>query len=211
VALKEAAAPEFEMLTVRGFDPPEVGENESCPVVQVLPAVRTEFAVQVPSASEYSPSEKEKGVAPKVTEPPFAVRVTVPQVPVVFTPCMAEQLNEVGLTVRYAFEVPERLKVVPVPLPEEALTVTVSDLTPAVVGLKVMVPVLQELPEAIVEFAVQVPEPTVKSVESEFENGVAAKVTSPFDAVSVIEPVHVLLEPELTAVQEMEPALLSVP
>jgi hypothetical protein len=46
----------------------------------------TAFAVQVPKVAVNSESEELKGVAPKVTEPPFAVIVSVPQVPVVPTP-----------------------------------------------------------------------------------------------------------------------------
>lgn len=98
-----------------------------------------------------------------------------------------------------------------VPEPAEALTVTVSAFVPAVAGVNVIVPVEQELPEAIVELAVHVPNPTVKSVESELLNGVAVKVTGPPDAVSVIEPVQVLEEPAFTAGHVMVPVAASAP
>jgi hypothetical protein len=190
--------------------PVEVGVKDNCPVVQVPLFPSTRFAVQVPKAWVNSASELENGVAPKVTLPPWPVTVTVPQVPVVFTVCEAEQLNEEALKVRYAFEVPEMPKVALVP--EAAFAVTVSDFAPEEVGLKVMVPVVQELPEAIVEFAVQVPKPTVKSVESEFDKGVALKITAPPLAVNVILPVQVLLEPELTVGQlTEEPDEVSAP
>jgi hypothetical protein len=132
----------------------------------------------------------------------------VPQVPVVFTPWVAEQESEVGLTDKYTFAVPESEKVVPVPV--AAFTVTVSDFAPALVGLKVMVPVVQVAPLASAKFAVQVPKPTVKSVLSEFVKGEALKVTGPV-AVKVIAPVQVLLEPELTEGQLTEPDAASVP
>ena len=60
----------------------------------------TAFAVQVPSAVVNSESEEAIGVEPKVTEPPCAVKVSVPQVPVVLMPCVAEQLNEATFAVR---------------------------------------------------------------------------------------------------------------
>jgi len=106
-------------------------------------------------------------------------------------------------------EVPDRAKVVPVP--EAAFTVTVLDLAPAVVGLKEIVPVVQEAPLAIVELAVQVPRPTVKSVPSEFVKGVAVRITGPFEAVKVMEPVHVELDPELTAGQVTVPVAAKEP
>jgi len=68
------------------FAPEEVGVKESWPVVQVPAAARAAFAVQVPKASTNSASEEANGVAPNVTEPPLAVKVTVPQVPVVLIP-----------------------------------------------------------------------------------------------------------------------------
>lgn len=202
-------AAELVTVTVVDFAPAEVGVKDRAPVVQVEPAVSTKFAVQVPSAGTNSPSEDEKGVAPKVIEPPFAVTTTLPQVPVVLMPWAAEQLKEVGAIDKKAFEVPDSAKLVPVPA--AALTVTVSDFAPAVVGLKVIVPVLQELPEAMVEPAVQVPKPTVKSVESEFVNGDAVKVTGPPEALKVIEPVQVLLEPELTGAQLTLPLAMREP
>lgn len=81
------------------FAPVVVGVNESCPVVQVLPLVSTRFAVQVPNAWTNSASELENGAAPRVTLPPFAVIVTVPQVPVVLMPCVGQD-SEAGLTVK---------------------------------------------------------------------------------------------------------------
>ncbi len=122
---------------------------------------------------------------------------------------MAEQESEVGLTARYAFEVPLTLNVVPVP--DAALTVTVSVFAPAVAGLKLIVPVVQEAPEAIVELAVQVPVPTVKSVVSELVNGEADRTTGPPEAVKVIVPVQVELDPALTAGQVTEPVAASAP
>ncbi len=41
-------AAELAIVTVVGFTPAEVGVNERLPVVQVPPAVKTAFAVQVP-------------------------------------------------------------------------------------------------------------------------------------------------------------------
>jgi hypothetical protein len=81
-----AFATELATVTVVDFAPVEVGVKESWPVVQVVPAVSTRFAVQVPKAWTNSASEEANGIAPKVTEPPFAVTMIVPQVPVVFTP-----------------------------------------------------------------------------------------------------------------------------
>jgi hypothetical protein len=89
--------------------------------------------------------------------------------------------------------------------------VTTSDLAPAVAGLKVIVPGLQELPEAMVELAVQVPGLTVKSVESLLLKGVAVNITGPPEAVRVIVPVQVTLEPAFTAVQMMVPVDASEP
>jgi hypothetical protein len=200
---------ELATVTVVDLVLAEVGSKESWPVVQVPAAARIAFAVQVPKACVNSASELENGVVPKVTDPPCAVIVTVPQVPVVLTPCVAEQESEVGLTVRNAVAVPESAKVVPVPA--EVPTVTVSDLAPEVGGLKVMVPVVQELPETMVELAVQVPKPTVKSVESEFENGEALKVTGPPEALKVMEPVQVELEPAFTVAQAMLPLAARAP
>ena len=105
--------------------------------------------------------------------------------------------------------VPETLNVVPVPL--AVLTVTVSLFAPEEAGLKVIVPVVQEEPEAIVDDAVQVPSPTVKSVESLFVNGVEDRSTRPPEAVSVIEPVQVDDEPELTVGQLTEPEAARLP
>jgi hypothetical protein len=96
-------------------------------------------------------------------------------------------------------------------VPEEAATVTVSVLAPEVVGLKEMVPVVQEAPLARVELAVQVPSPTVKSVESELLNGVALNTTGPPEAVKVIEPVQVLVEPAFTDGQVAEPEAAKLP
>jgi hypothetical protein len=208
-AVKAMFAAELDTVTVVDFTPAEVGVKESCPVVQVLPAVRTAFAVQVPSASENSASEEANGVAPKVTVPPCAVIVTVPQVPEVLIPCVAEQESEVGLKVKYARAVPETLKLVPVP--EVVLTVTVSDSAPAVVGVKLIGPVWQVLPALSVELAVQVPKATVKSVESEFENGVADKVTGPVLAVRVTLPVQVVELPTLVAAHVIVPLDARVP
>jgi hypothetical protein len=205
----ETAVAELALVMVVLFKPAEVGVKVTCPVVHVLPALITKLAVQVPSVPENSASEFVNGAAPNVMEPPFAVKVSVPQLPVVLMPCVAEQESEVGLTVRYAFAVPVRPKVVPVPL--AALTVTVSERAPAVLGLNVMVPVVQWLPAAMVEFAVQVPKPTVKSVESELENGVADKITSALEAVRVMAPVQVLLEPALTAGQVTVPEAARAP
>jgi hypothetical protein len=105
--------------------------------------------------------------------------------------------------VRYVIEVPERENVVPVP--DAALTVTVSLFVPTVVGLKVTEFTVQKLPEAMVVPAVQVPKPTVKSVASEFENGVELKMTAPPEADRATEPVHALLEPTFVAGQVKEP------
>jgi hypothetical protein len=91
------------------------------------------------------------------------------------------------------------------------LTVTVSDFAPAVVGLKVRGPGLQELPEARVKPAVQVPKATVKSVPSELVKGDAVRTTGPPEAVRVIVPVQVELEPELTAGQVAEPVAIREP
>ncbi len=87
-------------MTVVDFAPKEVGVKLNAPVVQVLPEAITAFAVQVPSACENSVSLEANGVEPKVIDPPLAVKVAVPQEPVVLMPCVAEQLKEVGLTVR---------------------------------------------------------------------------------------------------------------
>jgi hypothetical protein len=98
-----------------------------------------------------------------------------------------------------------------VPVPDAALTVTVSVLTPAVVGLKLIAPVVQELPAAIVELAVHVPKPTVKSVESELVKGLAERITGPPEAVRVIEPVQVDVEPALVAGHVTVPLEARVP
>jgi hypothetical protein len=208
-AEKVTFATELATVTVVDFAPVEVGVKESWPVMQVPPAVRTAFAVQVPSAWTNSLSEEANGTAPKVIDPPLAVKITVPQVPVVLMPWVAEQVNEDTLRVRKAFEVPESAKLVPVP--EVAFTVTVPDFAPEAAGLNVIVPGLQELPEAIVELAVQVPSPTVKSVESLLLNGVAVNTTGPPEAVRVIVPVQVTDEPELTAAQLIVPVEAKVP
>jgi hypothetical protein len=142
-------------------------------------------------------------------DPPLAVRVTVPQVPVVFTPCVVEQVSDDTLIVRNAFDVPDSAKLVPVP--DVALTVTVADFAPAVTGLNVIVPGLQELPEAIVELAVQVPSATVKSVESLLVKGDAVSTTGPPEAVRVIVPVQVEDEPALTGAHVMVPVDASEP
>lgn len=74
-------------VTKASLSPVEVGVNESCPLVQDAPAASTKFAVQEPGSKENCGSELANGAADKVTEPPpLAVNVTVPQVPVVFTP-----------------------------------------------------------------------------------------------------------------------------
>jgi hypothetical protein len=189
--------------------PAEVGVKVMVPVVQVLAALITKLAVQVPSVPENSASEELNGIAPNVIEPPLAVKVNVPQVPVVLMPWLAEQLKALGLTVRNALEMPVTLNVVPVP--EVALTVTVSDLAPAVVGLKLIAPVVQEAPLAMVEPAVQVPGPTVKSVTSELLNGVAVRITGPPEALNVIEPVQLTLEPELIVGQAIVPLAAKAP
>jgi hypothetical protein len=204
-----AFAAELATVIVVDFAPEEVGVKESWPLVQVPPAIKTAFAVQVPSACVNSLSEEANGTAPKVMDPPLAVKVTVPQVPVVLMPCVAEQVNEDTLTVKNAFDVPERAKLVPVPA--LALTVTVPDFAPEVAGLKVIVPGLQELPEAMVELAVQVPKATVKSVESLLVKGDALKTTGPPEAVRVIVLVQVTLEPALTAAQLTLPVAASEP
>jgi hypothetical protein len=148
-------------------------------------------------------------VAPNVIEPPCAVTIIVPQVPVVLRPCVAEQLNEDTLVVKNALAVPESEKLVPVP--DVALRVTTPDLAPAVAGLKVIGPGLQELPEAMVEFAVQVPSATVKSVLSELLNGEALRTTGPPDAVKVIVPVQVELDPALIVGQLTVPVAAKAP
>jgi hypothetical protein len=111
--------------------------------------------------------------------------------------------------VKNAFDVPESAKLVPVP--EVAFTVTVPDLAPEAAGLKVIVPGLQELPDAIVELAVQVPKATVKSVESLLVNGEAVSTTGPPEAVRVIVPVQVTLDPALTAAQLIVPVDAKAP
>jgi hypothetical protein len=207
-AVYVAFATELATVTVVFLAPEDVGVNESWPDVQVPPEIRTALAVQVPSACVNSPSEEANGTAPKVMDPPLAVKVTVPQVPVVLMPCVAEQVND-PLTVRNALEVPDRAKLVPVPA--LALTVTVPDLAPEVAGLKLIVPGLQELPEAIVELAVQVPKATVKSVESLLVKGDAVSTTGPPEAVRVIVPVQVEVPPALTAGQLIVPVEARVP
>jgi hypothetical protein len=79
-------AAELVTVTVVDFTPEDVGVKDTLPVVQVVPVVNTRFAVQVPKAWTNSESEDANGVAPKVMDPPLAVRVTVPQVPVVLMP-----------------------------------------------------------------------------------------------------------------------------
>jgi hypothetical protein len=122
---------------------------------------------------------------------------------------VAEQVSEDTLVVRNALEVPDRANVVPVPA--LALTVTVPDFAPEAAGLNVIVPGLQELPDAIVELAVQVPRPTVKSVESLLVNGDAVSTTGPPEAVRVIVLVQVTLEPAFTAAQLTLPVAASEP
>jgi hypothetical protein len=135
--------------------------------------------------------------------------MTVPQVPVVLMPWVAEHVSEETLVVKKALEVPESAKLVPVP--EVALIVTVPDLVPEVTGVKLIVPGLQELPEVMVELAVQVPKATVKSVPSELVNGVAVNTTGPPEAVKVIVPVQVEEEPALTVGQLIVPVDTKVP
>jgi hypothetical protein len=204
-----AFAAELATVIVVDFAPEELGVKETLPVGQVPPEIRTAFAVQVPSAWTNSESDEANGTAPKVTEPPCAVTMTVPQVPVVLMPCVAEQVSDETLVVKKVFDVPESEKLVPVP--EVALTVTVSDLAPEAAGLNVIAPGLQELPEVIVELAVQVPKPTVKSVESLLLNGVAVSTTGPPEAVSVMEPVQVEVPPAFTAGQLIVPVEAKVP
>jgi hypothetical protein len=189
----------------------EAGLKVIVPVVQEAPEANTSLAVQVPKGAVKSVlSVALNGVADKVTGPPEAVKVIEPVLQVAEAPApKLPQDSEVGLTVRNAFEVPLRAKLVPVP--EAALTVTVSDLALAVAGLKEIVPGLQELPEAIVDPAVQVPKATVKSVPSELLNGVAVKVTGPPEAVKVIVPVQVLEDPALTAGQLIVPVAARAP
>ena len=57
----------------------------------------------------------------------------------------------------------------------------------------------------------QVPSPTVKSVALEPLNGVAVKTTGPPEAVKVIAPVQVDVDPALTAGQEIAPVAASAP
>jgi hypothetical protein len=99
-ALKLTFAAELATVMVVDFAPAELGVKDKLPVVQVPPGVKTAFAVQVPKPSTNSASEEENGVAPKVMDPPFAVKLTVPQEPVVLMPWVAEQESEVGLTVK---------------------------------------------------------------------------------------------------------------
>jgi hypothetical protein len=106
-------------------------------------------------------------------------------------------------------DVPDILKVVPVP--SAVATVTVLDFAPIVVGLNVIVPVVQVPPEAIVELAVQVPKPTVKSVESELEKGVADRMTGPLEAVRVTLPVQETLVPSFVEGQVTVPLAAKVP
>jgi hypothetical protein len=74
-----------------------------------------------------------------------------------------------------------------------------------------MAPGEQELPEAMVEPAVQVPNATVKSVPFEFVKGVAERITGPPEAVKVIVPVQAELEPEFTVGQLVAPETVSEP
>jgi hypothetical protein len=82
--------------------------------------------------------------------------------------------------------VPEAVKLAPAPA--VVLTVTVVDFAPVLAGSKLTAPVVQELPEAIVLFAVQVPALKVKSVASLEDSGVADKMTGPPEAVKVTVP-----------------------
>ena len=91
---------ELATVTVVDFAPELVGVNDRAPVVQVLPEVRTAPAVQVPRAWVNCESLELNGVEPRVTVPPLAVRVTVPQEPVVPTPWVEEQVSELTLLVR---------------------------------------------------------------------------------------------------------------
>jgi hypothetical protein len=83
-------AAELATVTVVDLTPAEVGVKVRLPVVQMPLAVITAFAVQVPRAGVNSASEEANGVAPRVIEPPFAVRVTGPQVPLVGLTVMVE-------------------------------------------------------------------------------------------------------------------------
>jgi hypothetical protein len=77
-----------------------VGVKVNCPLVQDEPAAITAFAVQVPNACVKCALDEANGVAPRVILPPFAVKVTVPHGPEVFTPWVAEHVSEAGVTVK---------------------------------------------------------------------------------------------------------------
>ena len=92
-------AAELDTVIVVDLAPEPLGSKVSWPVVQLVPAASVLFAVQAPGAWLNSASLLENGVAPRVTGPPFAVRVTVPQFSVVPTPSLAQD-RLAGDTVR---------------------------------------------------------------------------------------------------------------
>jgi hypothetical protein len=115
------------------------------PVAQVVPAPSTLLAVQVPRGRLKSrESLKLNGVAPKVTEPPLAVKVTVVQLLVEPTAVVGHATGTVA-----AESVPKvvAVKVADPATPVVGVTVTKLDGVPAAVGLKITLPVVQDEPE----------------------------------------------------------------
>jgi hypothetical protein len=105
--------------------------------------------------------------------------------------------------------VPVTVNVVPVPEVTRAVTVSIG--VPAVVGVKVIVPVVQELPEVKVLLVVQVPAGIVKK-PLPFSSGLVAaeSTTGPPVAVRVSVP-QLAVEPTFTGGHVSAPEAESVP
>jgi len=174
-------------VTVAECVPALAGLNVRVPLIQVWPTVSVTFAHDPANTEKSVESLFERGLAPRVTGPPFAISVTVPQL--LEAPTLVDgHVRDAGLA--------ERLPWIPVPftvvegLPLFVLTVMLVVSEPIDCGLNVMVPSAQLWPDVRLRFAVHVPLPTLKSVESVEVTGVAPRVNGPPVAVRETAPVH---------------------
>jgi hypothetical protein len=175
----------------------------NCKVNEQVPlAARIWLAAQVlPVTEKLVESVRLIDAALRVMEAPFAVTVTAAQVALMPTPTAVPQLALAGLTVS---EAPVPLKENVVPDPCDGVTEAVEDSAPAVCGLKIRVPVVQDCPDCSVTLA-QDPAVPVKSTPLVKLKGVAPKTTAPPAAVSVTDPVEqVPLEPTEAVPQASE-------
>jgi hypothetical protein len=145
LTLKLVLVPDAVLTVIAAVKAPLVcGLKVIVPVTQVPADASALFAVQVPKGSvKLVALPLVKGVAPNVTGPPLAVKVTVVQLLVKPTAVLGQETGTVA-----AMSVPKvvAVKVADPVAPVVGVTVTVLLVEPAPVGLNMTAPVVQVEP-----------------------------------------------------------------